>query len=138
MNRSNPFSKQPTQELVAPVLVFLGEQNGVPERMLKEKLCEVFGERTNLLTAYLARAHYGDPKDISLCLCMRVATAPDKLLVEAIDSLFAQSFNRAVHLDMVFLNAGQEQQLATVCKPFYQRSPTALTPFSAISAWFRK
>ena len=138
MNRSNPFSKQPTQELVAPVLVFLGEQNGVPERMLKEKLCEVFGERTNLLTAYLARVHYGDPKDISLCLCMRVATAPDKLLVEAIDSLFAQSFNRAVHLDMVFLNAGQEQQLATVCKPFYQRSPTALTPFSAISAGFRK
>jgi len=138
MNRVNPFSKQPTQELIAPVLVFLGEQDGVPERTLKEKLCEVFGERTNLLAAYLARVRYGDPKNTSVCLCMRVETAPDKLLVEAIDSLFAQSFNRAVYLDMVFLKAEQEQQLATMCKPFYQRNPTALTPFSAISAWFRK
>jgi hypothetical protein len=138
MNRPNPFSKQPTQELTAPVLVFLGEQDGAPERMLKQKLCELFEGRTNLLAAYLARVHYGDPKNTSVCLCMRVATAPDKLLVEAVHSLFAQGFNRAEHLDMVFLNAGQEQQLATVCKPFYQRNPTALTPFSAISAWFRK
>jgi hypothetical protein len=138
MNRLNPSSKQPTQELMAPVLVFLGEQDGAPERMLKEKLCELFGERKNLVAAYLARVHYGDPKNISVCLCMRAADAPDKLLVEAIHSLFAQDFNRAVHLDMVFLNVEQEQRLATVCKPFHQRNPTALTPFSAISAWFRK
>jgi hypothetical protein len=32
MNRPNPFTKQPTQELSTPVLVFLGEQDGSAER----------------------------------------------------------------------------------------------------------
>jgi SseB protein C-terminal domain len=138
MNRPNPFSKRPTQELRAPVLVFLGEQDGATERMFKEKLREILEERKNVVTAYLARVHYGDPKNISVCLCMRVANAPDKPLVETIHSLFAQNFNRAVHLDMIFLKAEQEQQLATVCKPFYQHNRTALAPFNALAAWFRK
>jgi SseB protein C-terminal domain len=123
MKFSNPFSKRPTEELVAHGLVFMGELDGPPERMLKSKLSGLFVGYKNLLQAYLARVHYREAKDESVCLCLSVSSGADKPLVEAIHSLFAQNFNRAVHLDILFLNPEQEEQLAALCKPFYRRGP---------------
>jgi len=40
----------------------------------------------------------------------------DNSLVEAIHSLFAQHFNRAVHLDILFLKPKQEDQLDAVLR----------------------
>jgi hypothetical protein len=109
--------------VIAHALTFVGEQDGPPERMLKEKLSELFAGYKNLLKAYLARVHYRETKDESVCLCLSVSTDADKPLVEAIGSLFAQHFNRAVHLDILFLNPKQEEQVAAVCKPFYRKGP---------------
>ena len=121
MKFTNPFSsRRPTEQLNVPVLTFVGEQDGPPERMLKGKLSGLFEGRTNVLRAYLARAHYGDPQAASVLLCLGVTSGADERLVEAIHSLFALHFNRAVHLDILFLNLKQEEQLAMVCKPFYQ------------------
>ena len=143
MKFTNPFSsRRPTEQLDVPVLTFVGEQDGPPERMLKGKLSGLFATlsgaatapkinargvssrffegRTNVLRAYLARAHYGDPQAASVLLCLGVTSGADERLVEAIHSLFALHFNRAVHLDILFLNPKQEEQLAMVCKPFYQ------------------
>jgi hypothetical protein len=86
--------------------------------MLKGKLSEVFEGRKNLLRAYLAQVRYGDAEVISVCLCLAVTKGADKSLVETIHSLFSQHFNRAVHLDILFLKPKQEDQLAAVCKPF--------------------
>ena len=89
--------------------------------MLKGKLSELFDGRKNVMKAYLAKAHYGDPKVVSVCLCLGVTGSADEALVEAIHSLFAQHFNRAVHLDIAFLRPKQEDARVPVCKPFYQR-----------------
>jgi hypothetical protein len=121
MKLSNPFSRKPAEELIAHALKFVGEQDGPPERMLKGKLSELFAGYKNLLKAYLARVHYGGTKGESVCLCLSVSTDADKPLVEAIGSLFAQHFNRAAHLDILFLNPKQEEQVAAVCKPFYRQ-----------------
>lgn len=91
--------------------------------MLKSKLSGLFVGHKNLLQAYLARVRYCEAKDESVCLCLSVSSGADKALVEAIHSLFAQNFNRAVHLDILFLNPKQEEQVAAVCKPFYRRGP---------------
>jgi hypothetical protein len=121
MKFTNPFSsRRRTEQLDVRALTFLGEQDGPPERMLKGRLSELFKPRENVLRAYLARVHYGDPKTVSVCLCLDVKDAPDEPLVEAVHSLFARHFNRAVHLDTLFLKPKQEEQLAIVCKPFYQ------------------
>jgi SseB protein C-terminal domain len=121
MKLSNPFSGRPTEELIAHALTFLGEQDGPPERMLKGKLSELFAGYQNLLKAYLARVHYRETKGESVCLCLSVSSGADKPLVETIHSLFAQQFNSAVHLDILFLNPKQEEQLTVVCKPFYRQ-----------------
>ena len=88
--------------------------------MLKGKLSELFNGRNSVQKAYLAQTHYGDPKSVSVCLCLRVAGGTDKPLVEAIHSLFAANFNPNVHLDILFLKPEKEDQLTAVCKPFYQ------------------
>jgi SseB protein C-terminal domain len=123
MKVPNPFSKRPTEELTAHGLAFVGEKDGPPERMLKGKLSELFAGSKNLFAAYLARVRYREANGESVCLCLSVSGGTDKQLVEAIGSLFARHFNPAVHLDIVFLNLKQEEQLAAVCRPFYRRGP---------------
>ena len=119
----NPFSlRRPTEVIKAPTVTFIGEQDGASERMLKEKLSDLFGGRENVQTAYLARAHYGDPKVAAVCLCLGVTGGADKRLVEQVHSLFAKQFNQAAHLDIIFLSPKQEERLVVVCKPFYRRS----------------
>jgi type III secretion system (T3SS) SseB-like protein len=119
----NLFSRRrPTEVLKAPTVTFVGEQDGPSERMLKGKLSELFGARKNVQKAYLARAHYGDPKAVSVCLCIGVIGGVDETLVEQVHSLFAKLFNKATHLDIIFLSGKQEEQLAAVCKPFCRRT----------------
>jgi hypothetical protein len=122
MKLSNPFSQRHTEELNVPVVTFVGEQDGPPERMLKAELSELFEVRKNLQKAYLARVRYGDAGVISICLCLAVTNGAKKSLVKAIHSLFAEHFNRAVHLDILFLKPKQENQLDALCKPFYTRN----------------
>jgi hypothetical protein len=122
MKFANPFFPgRPTEKLDIPVLIFVGEQDGPPERLLKGKLSALLDGHGNVLRAYLARAQYGNSKNILACLCLGVTGGADEPLVEAGHSLFAQHFNRAVHLDIVFPSLEQEEQLALVCKPFYER-----------------
>lgn len=123
VKQPNPLSRRPTEKLTAHALTFVGDQDGLLERKFKGKLSELFAGRNNLLQAYLARVNYREAKDESVCLCLSVAGRADEPLVEAIHSLFAQYFNRAAHLDILFLNPKQEEQVGTVCKPFYRRGP---------------
>ena len=115
-------SKRHTQRIDVPVLTFVGEQDGPPERLLKGELSALFGGRKNILTAYLARVHYADPKNVSVCLCLQVSNGVDEPSVEAVHSLFAKHFNCEVYLDIIFLTSSQKAELDVVCRPFYQSS----------------
>jgi hypothetical protein len=137
MKLSTLFSRKPSpkpvEQLAVQNLTFVGEQDGPSEKMLKGKLSELFAERANLLRAYLARVHYGDEGVRSVCLCLAVSGGDEKPLVHAVHSVFAQHFNRACHLDILFLKPKQENQLAVVCKPFYRRAPRQISAYTATS-----
>jgi hypothetical protein len=122
MTLSNPILRKPTKKLIATALIFLGEQDGPSERMLKGQLYDLFAESKNLQKAYLARTQFREAGNESVCLCLSVSSGADEPLVEEIHHLFAQLFNRAVHLDILFLSSRQEEQVAAVCKPFYRRA----------------
>lgn len=123
MKFSDLFSStKRTKRSVISVLRFVGEQDGPRERMLKGKLSELFARRKNILIAYLAMGHRGDPKTISMCLCLGATNDEHGRLGEDVHYLFAQYFNCTVHFNIVFLKSDQEDQLALVCKPLYQNN----------------
>jgi hypothetical protein len=47
---------------------------------------------------------------------------PDKRLVADIGDSFASQFHTSQHLDILFVDAEQEGELARVCSPFYVRT----------------
>jgi hypothetical protein len=94
---------------------FVGEQDGEPERLLKDALVTEFRNASGLKRAYLARVEYADGVHVALCL----AAPEDPALVERIGTRFAGIFGRHEHLDILFLGPGQEAELQRVCAPFH-------------------
>lgn len=60
------MSPEPSPKNVAafrvPAVRFVGEQDGPPERLLKDRLCELFRQDKAISPAYLARADIGGPR----------------------------------------------------------------------------
>ena len=51
----------------------------------------------------------------------------DQLLLERVRAIFAEMFNSQEHLDVLFMRDDQEQQLRSVCGPFYESSEIGTT-----------
>lgn len=107
------------EEIQVPKLRFLGEQDGVPERELKDRLIKFFQVDQSILRAYLARVAYSDPSPLVVALCLRSEFGPDRVVVEKIGKIFASMFGSHEHLDIIFLDGQQEHELAKVCSPFF-------------------
>lgn len=116
MMTSNRSSKEP-RVMRVPYVQFLGEQDGKPERLLKDRLVESFMQREDVQRAYLAQFISGD--QIGVALCMTVRYGADAKLVREIGSIFASIFVSRAHLDILFLSEPQESALKKVCAPFY-------------------
>lgn len=108
-----------SEELYVARCEFVGEQDGSPERALKEKLADFFRNDGGVSRAYLAKASYDGGKNISVVLGLRTEFGHDKGVVEGVGKVFASIFNAKQHLDTIFLEDDQEDQLTKVCKPFF-------------------
>ena|SRR5579859_2320614 len=96
---------------------FVCEQDGVAEQQLKALLAPELLSR-NIARAYLARIEYQDPSRHEVALCIR--GTEDPALVQAVATHFAELFARPVHLDVLFVSEAQEQELMSVCRPFFR------------------
>lgn len=103
-------------------LKFCGEQEGPPERELKERLVQFFQRDQSVTAAYLARVAYADQSSVNVALCLRTRFGSDPGLAEKIGRLFASMFGPREHLDIVFITGEQETELAKVCSPFFPLS----------------
>jgi hypothetical protein len=122
MSWFNPSPKKHPQKMVVAQPHFVGEQDGPPERELKERLVAFFHRDQSVQTAYLARAMYGEQGAVNVALCLRTQFGPDGGLAEKVGRIFATMFGSHEHLDMVFLTPAQETALAKVCTPFFNRN----------------
>ena len=111
-------SSREFEEIRVSDIRFLGEQNGPPERLLKNCLQDFFRHENVVIRAYLARADIGERR-VGVVLCLRTACAPAKGMIEKIGAIFASIFGAKEHLDILFLTDEQEAQLTRVCKPFF-------------------
>jgi hypothetical protein len=115
-----------TQELQLNKVQFLGEQDGSPERVLKERLSAVFIFHRNLERAYLAQVRYADEHEVALCL--RCTDNQKQKITEVIGEVFGLIFGSHEHLDIVFLGQNQELALRQVCCPFYSKTVPSSLP----------
>jgi hypothetical protein len=105
------------QKLQVPEIEFVGEQDGPPERLLKERLSAAFVFHRWLERAYLAQVRYGDESGVALCL--RCADGPYEKLAEVVSEVFKSIFGAHEHLDILFVGEKQELALRQVCRAFY-------------------
>ena len=100
-------------------LRFCGEQDGPPERDLKERLVRFSRRDSSVEAAYLAQVVYGDQSPMNVALCLRTKFGADHGLAEKIGRIFGSIFGPREHLDIIFLDDEQEIELAKVCLPFF-------------------
>jgi len=110
--------KRETEVHIQRTVRFVGEQDGEPERLLKNALVAELLGVPELKCAYLARVEYPDGVHVALCL----AAPEDPRLLERIGARFAEIFGRHEHLDILFLGPSQEAELRRVCTPFHRGS----------------
>ncbi len=112
-------SRSAPETFSAPVIRFIGEQDGEPERELKDHFSAIFKDNPTIQRAYLARVFYGDATEFNVCLCIKTTSDEDPSLVKTIGDAFAAVFRTEEHLDTVFIRDDQEAELRHVCAPFY-------------------
>jgi len=107
-------------DLIEPRLMeFVGEQDGEPERELKQKLVPILEEALEIKSAYLAIVDYRDGSSPSVVLCMRSDKEADAAFVLRIGKVFSEAFNAKEHLDVLFMDSRKESAVRAVCSPFY-------------------
>jgi hypothetical protein len=117
MSRIRPSLSNHPHEMQVSQLRFLGEQDGVPERLLKSRLTEFFQRDKSVCRAYLAKASLEE--QIGVALCLRTKFGADRGLAQKIGAIFGTIFNAQEHLDIIFLSDQQELELIKVCSAFF-------------------
>ncbi len=125
MSSSNAQSGRNPEKFRVPRIVFLGEQDGPPERELKSRLAELFADEQSVSRAYLARISYGGPSAQSVALCLSAKVAPEEGVVQKAGKIFTSIFQGHQHLDIMFLSDFQEGELVKCCKPFFSMESVA-------------
>jgi hypothetical protein len=105
-----------------PRLEFLGEQDGPPERLLKNDLKRRFAAFPHVSAAYLARLKGEGSSKSGVILAIRSTTGTDVRVVQAVADGFKALFARDCALDICFLTSALEAELRQVCPPFYELS----------------
>lgn len=114
------------EEFTVGSIRFLGEQDGVPERELKARLCNAFAQMNIRCRAYLVRADYGAPDTFNVALCVRTELTESTAVKVTVNRAFSEMFRTEEHLDLVFLSDDQEREVQAVARPFLSSlaSPT--------------
>jgi hypothetical protein len=112
---------RPTDIIEPNLIEFLREQDGEPERELKQRLIPILEEAMEIKSAYLVVADYHDGSPPSVVLGLRSEKGDDPVMVERIGKFFREVFDAKEHLDVLFMNSEKERAVRAVCSPFYVR-----------------
>lgn len=99
------FGRRPTERRSEPLVEFLGEQTGPVEVKLKGALALELAQFPEVTRAYLARVGFQPENKTSVALCVRSSGGNEEAIVKRVRFRFAELFNKAVFLDVLFLNA---------------------------------
>ena len=108
-------------QLSATGVTFLGEQDGAPERRLKEAISVLLDLNATVARAYLTRVIYsGFVSGVMLGLLTNDKKVSEQLALQ-MDRAFGALLNTKAHLDVVFLDEEGDAKIRKICAPFYDR-----------------
>jgi hypothetical protein len=103
-------------------ILFLREQDGPNERLLKERLVDLFRRSEYVRKGYLVVAGFGQESSSGVVLGLRTNSGDEHDIVDRVGIVFASICKTGDHLDVIFLTDTQEAQVIKVCTPFYVTS----------------
>ena len=98
---------------------FLREQDGPNERLLKERLVDLFRHHQYVRNGYLVFVGFGHGSSSGVVLGLRTSSGDEHDIVDRVAAVFASICKTGDHLDVIFLTEAQEAQVIKVCTPFY-------------------
>jgi SseB protein C-terminal domain len=113
-----------SEQFPIPEIEFLGEQDGVAERQLKDALVALLRRDPTVDRAYLARVRYNGKANGVVLGLLADGDDESEALVKQVGAAFASIFNGRAHLDIIFLTDAQDADIRKVCAAFYQRQHT--------------
>lgn len=99
---------------------FLGEQDGAPERELKQKLAQLFRQSSGIHRAYLARVRYEGVQE-AVALCIYADVEKFKEVTESAGHIFSELFGPQEYLDIVYLDTKDDAEVSKSCAAFFSR-----------------
>lgn len=115
---------RPSTVEVRPISIrFIGEQDGLREKMLKSALVTLFQADSIVKRAYLARLDIGEGFTVGLCI--KANPLPDSSYPDKINELFMKVMGPGGYLHILFLTDDQEIEVRRVCQPFYESTRTS-------------
>ena len=105
--------------------MFVGEQDGVPERELKDRFSEFITAAGVHCRAYLARVEYGSLQGLNVALCVSVQSGDIQVIKSGVARIFREMFRTNEHLDVIVLSESQEHELKAVASRFFPNSMDA-------------
>lgn len=117
--KNSDEQKLPFETSIVQNIRFLHEQDGTPEKQLKQALVSVL--KNMVQRAYLVRVEYISIGTNSVALCLSEAKEQESL-VKAIGNKFSSIFGSNQHLDIIFLNKKQEKEVINICNPFFEET----------------
>lgn len=118
-------------DFVTSGILFLHEQDGPPEKMLKKLVLPVLETDRQVRRAYLARIQIAEADLQSVMMAIVRDGGASRQLNDKIATIFHGLFSTHNSLDVAFISALEETELAEVCEPFYERAPQP-------KGWFQK
>jgi hypothetical protein len=103
-------------------IVFICDQEGGTETQLKTTLRGML-RSSSVRAAYLARVRYPQGSAVGVALCLDGGEPDQEDLVDKIGRVFL-SFRADQHLDIVFLNHTESNEIRETCEPFYETPAT--------------
>jgi len=110
---------KPPQQLTPTTTKFIAEQDGPPERDLKDRFVEHFRSEPMVERAYLVQVGHSDGTGIHVTLAIKCFGEENPSLIPKLADIFSNMFGPHEHLDMMFIREDQEKRLRVVCEPFY-------------------
>jgi hypothetical protein len=99
---------------------FVGELTGPPQDTLKRALILEFATRPDIRRAYFTRLGGEAQSATSMVLCILSARPGDQSVIRRVGEIFSRVAPQGTELEILFVSAEQEADLARVSSPFYR------------------